>query len=131
MWSDPVADMLTRIRNGVHAGKREVKIPASKVKVGIARVLKGEGYIDDFDRIDDGRQGVLRVSLKRGPRGQTLIHTLARQSRPGRRLYVGVEDIPTVLDGLGVSILSTSQGVLSGRECREKRVGGELLCTIY
>ena len=123
--------MLTRIRNGVHAGKREVKIPASKVKVGIARVLKGEGYIDDFDRIDDGRQGVLRVSLKRGPRGQALIHTLARKSRPGRRLYVGVEDIPTVLDGLGVSILSTSQGVLSGRECREKRVGGELLCTVY
>ena len=131
MWSDPIADMLTRIRNGVRAGRDEIKIPASKVKNGVARVLKDEGYIEDFDLIDDGRQGVLRIAVKRGPRGEELFHVLQRASRPGRRLYVGVNDVPEVLDGLGIAILSTSQGVLSGRECRERRVGGELLCTVY
>jgi small subunit ribosomal protein S8 len=131
MWSDPIADMLTRIRNGTRAGKSEVKIPSSKVKVGIAQVLKDEGYISDFDQIDDGKQGVLRVTLRRGPQGQELIRSINRESRPGRRRYVEVDRIPRVLDGLGIAILSTSQGVLSDRACRERRIGGELLCTIY
>ncbi len=131
MWSDPIADMLTRIRNGTRAGKSEVKIPSSKVKLGIAQVLKDEGYISDFDEIDDGKQGVLRVTLRRGPQGQELIRSINRESRPGRRRYVEVDRIPRVLDGLGIAILSTSQGVLSDRVCRERRIGGELLCTIY
>jgi len=131
MWSDPIADMLTRIRNSARAGKREVKIPASKVKTGIAQVLLDEGFIDEFDRIEDGKQGILRVTIKRGPRGEDLIRSLERQSRPGRRKYVDVAGIPRVLDGLGIAILSTSQGVLSDRVCRERGIGGELLCTVY
>lgn len=131
MWSDPVADMLTRIRNAVAARKDEVMIPASKIKRGIAGVLKDEGYVTDFDVIEDGAQGRLRVTLKYGPRGEDLLHSLKRESRPGRRWYVGVEDIPRVLDGLGVAVISTSQGVLSDRVCRERRIGGELLCTVY
>lgn len=131
MWSDPIADMLTRIRNGIRARKKEVKIPASKVKAGIAEVLKSEGYICDFDIIDDGKQGFLRVSLKYGPQGQDLIRSIERKSRPGRRTYVDVDKLPRVLDGLGIAIVSTSQGVLSDRVCRERRIGGELLCTVY
>jgi small subunit ribosomal protein S8 len=131
MWSDPIADMLTRVRNAVRERKKQVKIPASKVKVGIAQVLKDEGYIADFDLIEDTKQGLLRVDLKYGPRGEDLLHSLRRESRSGRRVYVGVDDIPKVLDGIGIAILSTSQGILSDRVCRERRVGGELLCTVY
>jgi small subunit ribosomal protein S8 len=131
MWSDPIADMLTRIRNAISAGKKQVLIPASKVKKGIADVLKSEGYIDDYDMVDDGKQGHLRITLKFGPRGEKLIHSIQRESRPGRRLYVGVEEIPRVLDGLGVAVVSTSRGVMSDRQCREARTGGELLCTVY
>ena len=131
MWSDPIADMLTRIRNGVRTRQREVKIPASKVKRGIAEVLKREGYISDYDVIDDGNQGELRVTLKYGARGEDLIRSIDRQSRPGRREYVDVEHLPTVLNGLGIAIVSTSQGVLSDRVCRRRRIGGELLCTVY
>ena len=130
MWSDPIADMLTRIRNGPLARQREVKIPASKLKVGIANVLKQEGYIVDYDRIDDNRQGILRVQLKYGPAGDPVIRELKRESRPGRRDYRGVDAVPRVLDGLGIAILSTSRGILSDRQCRENNVGGELLCTV-
>ena len=131
MWSDPIADMLTRIRNAVGEGKRQASIPSSKIKTGIARVLKDEGYIEGYDVIDDGKQGILRVDLKYGPRGETLIHKIKRESRTGRRLYVGVGDLPRVLDGLGIAIVSTSQGVLSDRVCREKGIGGELVCSVY
>lgn len=131
MWSDPIADMLTRIRNGVRIRQQEVKIPASKVKRGIAEVLKSEGYISDYDMIDDGNQGLVRVKLKYGVRGEDLIRSIDRRSRPGRREYVNVEGLPTVLNGLGIAIVSTSQGVLSDRVCRERRIGGELLCTVY
>lgn len=131
MWSDPIADMLTRIRNAVREQKEQVTIPASKTKTGIAQVLKDEGYIMDFDKIEDGKQGLLRLDLKRGPRGEELIHAIKRESRSGRRLYVGVNELPKVLDGLGIAIVSTSQGILSDRICREKRIGGELLCTVY
>jgi len=131
MWSDPIADMLTRIRNAVRERKKQVNVPSSQFKVGIARVLKEEGYIEDFDVIDDAKQGLLRIDLKYGPRGEDLIHAIKRESRSGRRLYLGVKDIPRVLDGLGIAIVSTSQGILSDRVCRERKVGGELVCSVY
>ena len=131
MWSDPVADMLTRIRNAVRTRKPQVTIPSSKLKVGLAEVLKSEGYVQDYDLIEDQKQGLLRIDLKYGPRGEDLIHEIKRVSRPGCRRYSSVDDLPQVLDGLGVVIVSTSAGVLSGRECQRKRVGGELLCTVY
>ena len=131
MWSDPIADMLTRIRNAARVRHKQVNIPSSNLKVGIARVLKDEGYITDFSVIEDGKQGLLRIDLKYGERGEDVIHDLQRESRVGRRLYRKVVDIPRVLDGLGIAILSTSAGVLSDRSCRERNIGGELLCTIY
>jgi len=130
MWSDPIADMLTRIRNALRVHDRDVKIPSSKVKVGVAEVLKLEGYIEDYDVIEDGRQGILRVALKYGPLGETVISTIKRASRPGRRAYRGVSEMPRVLNGLGIAIVSTNKGVLSDRQCREQNVGGELLCTV-
>ena len=128
--SDPIADMLTRIRNAARNGSKRVDCCNSKICAGIARVLKHEGYISDFVVIDDGRQGVLRIELKYGPEGQQLIHHLARQSRPGRRVYRGAEDLPRPLAGLGICVVSTSKGVLSDREARQSNVGGELLCTV-
>jgi len=131
MWSDPVADMLTRIRNAVRVRKQRVAIPSSKLKVGVAEVLKSEGYIEGFDVVEDNKQGVLRIDLKYGPRGEDLIHDIRRVSRSGCRKYSKVDDLPNVLDGLGIAIVSTSAGVLSDRVCRERRVGGELVCTVY
>lgn len=131
MWSDPIADMLTRMRNAARVRRVDVLIPSSKIKVGIARVLKEEGYINDFDVIKDSRQGKLRVQLKYGDRGEDVIHQLIRESKVGCRVYRKVKDLPRVLDGLGIAIVSTSQGVLSDRTCRERQVGGELLCTVY
>lgn len=131
MTTDPIADMLTRIRNAARVRKREVTMPTSRVKKGIAEVLKDEGYISDYDVIQDTRQGLLRVMLKYGPQGEDLIHAIKRESRPGRRYYVNVERLPKVLNGLGIGIVSTSQGVLSDRVCRQRRIGGELLCTLY
>jgi small subunit ribosomal protein S8 len=130
MWSDPVADMLTRIRNAVRMKAREVKVPASNLKVGIAKVLQEEGYIQDFDRIEDTRQGVLRIRLKYDFRGEAIIHEIKRESKAGCRVFRGVEEIPKVLNGLGIAILSTNRGVLSDRKCKELNVGGELLCTV-
>jgi len=130
MWSDPIADMLTRIRNAVMVRNREVKVPASNVKAGIAEVLKREGYIVDYDRIADTNQGFLRIQLKYGRQGEPVITEIKRISKPGRRDYRSTENIPVVLNGLGISIVSTSQGVLSDRQCREKNIGGELVCTV-
>jgi small subunit ribosomal protein S8 len=130
MWSDPVSDMLTRIRNAVRVRRGKVEIPSSRLKVGVARALRDEGYIVGFDVIDDGQQGILRVDLKYGPRGEDVIHQIRRVSRGGRRVYRKVADLPRVMDGLGVAIVSTSKGVLSDRECREQNIGGEVLCTI-
>ncbi len=130
MWSDPIADMLTRIRNAARVRRAQVKIPSSKIKVGIAEVLKEEGFILGYDVVEDTKQGILRVDLKYGPRGENVIHGLKRVSRGGRRVYSGVEDLPRVMDGLGISIVSTPRGVLSDRRCREQRVGGEVLCTV-
>jgi len=131
MWSDPIADMLTRIRNAARVRRQQVKIPASKLKVGIAKVLQDEGYVEGYSVIEDGRQGILRVDLKYGPRGEDVINRLQRVSTPGRRVYRSVEHLPRVLDGLGIAIVSTNKGVLSDRRCREENIGGELLCTVY
>ena len=128
--SDPIADMLTRIRNAVRNRVDSVDIRNSKVCAGIAAALKHEGYVRDFNVIDDGRQGILRVELKYGPRGEQLIHIIRRESRPARRVYRKVTDLPRPLAGLGVGIVSTPKGVLSDRQAREEHVGGELLCTV-
>ena len=130
MWSDPIADMLTRIRNAVRVRDKQVSIPSSKIKVGIAKVLKEEGYIHGFDVIEDNRQGILRVDLKYGSRGEDVIRRIDRVSRSGRRVYRKVSDLPRVLDGLGIAIVSSPRGVLSDRSCREQKVGGEVLCTV-
>jgi small subunit ribosomal protein S8 len=128
--SDPIADMLTRIRNAVRNKAKKVDCRNSKVCAGIAKVLKEEGYVEDFAVIDDGRQGILRVNLRYGPHGEQLIHRLDRESKPGRRVYTKVKDLPRPLAGLGICIVSTSQGVLSDRQARSAAVGGELLCVV-
>lgn len=131
MWSDPIADFLTRIRNAVVMRRPEVTMPSSLMKVAIAKVLKEEGYIRDHDVVEDGKQGKLRIQLKYGPRGEQIIRSLRRESKPGSRVYRGFEELPKVLDGLGVCVVSTNLGVVSDRVCRERKVGGELLCTVY
>ena len=128
--ADPIADMLTRIRNAGMARQLDTTMPSTKVLVAIAKVLRDEGYIAGYDVIDDGRQGQIRVKLKYGPRGEVLIHKIERQSKPGRRVYSGVETLPRPIQGLGIAIVSTSKGVLSDRKCRTERVGGELLAVI-
>ncbi|TVQ60546.1 MAG: 30S ribosomal protein S8 [Phycisphaerales bacterium] len=128
--SDPIADMLTRIRNAARIRKKTVTCLNSKVCRGIADVLRDEGYIDGYDVIDDGRQGSIRVRLKFGPGGETVMHSLTRESKPGRRVYRKAEDLPRPLQGLGICIVSTSKGVMSDRKCRTERVGGEVLCTV-
>ena len=128
--SDPIADMLTRIRNAVRINKSEVNIKASNICKGIASVLKDEGYIEDFDRIDDGRQGILRVALKYDQSGEPIIKEIIRISKPGCRIYSSVDKLPRVLAGMGVVVVSTSKGVMSDRSCREANVGGEILCTV-
>jgi len=128
--SDPIADMLTRIRNAARIGRKQVNIKASNICAGIAAVLKRQGYIEDFDRIEDGRQGILRVTLKYDAEGRSVINEIKRISRPGRRIYSSVAELPYVLNGMGTAIVSTSKGVMSDRSCREASVGGEILCTV-
>lgn len=127
---DPIADMLTRIRNANRVGRRLVLIPKSKICSGIAKVLQDEGYIDSFESIDDDKQGQLRVKLKYTLTGEKVIHTIDRFSKPGCRVYRGVGELPNVLDGMGICVVSTSKGVMSDRQAREDNVGGELLCTV-
>jgi small subunit ribosomal protein S8 len=122
--------MLTRIRNASRAGKTQVNIKASKICEGIAAVLKQEGYIQEYDRIDDGKQGLLRLMLKYDPEGQPAITEIKRMSKPGCRMYAGVDNLPTVLAGMGIAVVSTSRGIISDRHCRENKVGGEVLCTV-
>ena len=131
MMTDPIADMLTRIRNAYRVEREKVDMPASGLKVGIAEVLKREGYVTDFARYEDGKQGQLRIYLKYGPRGEKIINAITRVSKPGRRVYAKVDEVPVVKNGLGVAIVTTPQGVLSDRECRKRRVGGEVLCTVW
>jgi len=128
--SDPIADMLTRIRNAARINRKQVNIKASKTCEGIANVLKEEGYIEDFDVIDDGKQGILRVTLKYDSEGQPVIKDITRTSKPGRRVYSTVSELPYVLGGMGIAIVSTSKGVMSDRNCRKANVAGEILCTV-
>jgi small subunit ribosomal protein S8 len=127
---DPIADMLTRIRNANRVGRKLVQIPKSKICTGIAQVLKDEGYIEEFDVIDDTKQGQLRVKLKYSMSGEKVIHVIDRTSKPGCRVYRGVEELPKVLNGMGIAVISTSKGVMSDRKAREHNVGGELLCVV-
>jgi len=129
--TDPIADMLTRIRNAQKAKHRETDVPHSGLKAEIARVLVDEGYIEAVRVIEAGHRRTLRVSLRYAPDGRPVVSGLERASRPGRRAYTGSERIPRILGGLGISILSTSQGVLSDREARRRHVGGEVLCNVW
>ena len=127
---DLTADMLTRIRNAVRNHTPVVSCLNNKLNRGIAHVLADEGYIDGFDVIDDGRQGRLDVHLRYGDRGECVITSIQRESKPGRRVYRSVDDLPRPLGGLGIAIVSTSSGVLSDRGCRDKKVGGEVVATV-
>ena len=127
---DPIADMLTRIRNANRVGRRMVLIPKSKICSGIAQVLKDEGYIEQYDMIDDEQQGQIRIKLKYGINGDKVIHAIERASKPGCRVYRSVKDLPIVLNGMGIVVVSTSKGVMSDRRARENNVGGEVLCTV-
>lgn len=129
--SDPIADMLTRIRNGIMASFDTVDIPGSKVKVNIAKILKSEGFIRNYKIIADGRQGIIRVSLRYDERGESVIGGLKRVSKPSGRVYAKSDEIPLVLDGYGINIVSTSKGVLTDREARKMGVGGEVLCSVW
>lgn len=129
--TDPIADMLTRIRNGLMANHDQVVIPRSKLKVEIARILQEEGYVRSYQEGEADGKPVLTVQLKYGPGGEQVISTLRRVSRPGYRVFVGSREVPRVLGGLGVNILSTSHGVMTGGNARKKGVGGEILCEVY
>lgn len=129
--TDPIADMLTRIRNALIVKKRDVNNPSSRIKVEIAKILKEEGYIKNFKVIDDNKQGVLNITLKYNEKSESVISGLRRVSRPGCRIYSNKGSIPKVLDGLGIVILSTSDGIATGKKCEEDGVGGEVLCYIW
>lgn len=129
--NDPIADMLTRIRNATRNHAKDCLVLNSKVCRGIASILESEGYINGFDVIDDGRQGQIRIRLKYGSRGETIINRIERVSKVGCRVYKKVDELQRPLQGLGISIVSTSSGVLSDRQCREKKVGGEVLAYVH
>jgi small subunit ribosomal protein S8 len=131
MISDPIADMLTRVRNALKARFQKVDVPASKLKTELARILKDEGYILNYKIVDDGNHKAIRVYLKYTAANLPVISHIERISRPGCRVYVGSTEIPKVLGGLGVNILTTPKGVMTGKNARKEGVGGELLCTVY
>ena len=129
--TDPIADMLTRIRNGIQARHDRVELPMSKLKVEIAKILKSEGFISNYKVVEDKPQSILRIYLRYSDDGEPVIHGIERVSRPGRRVYRNKQDIPRVLDGLGLAIVSTSRGVLSGSDAIRSGVGGEVLCQVW
>ena len=129
--SDPIADMLTRIRNAVSARHPKVDVPASKLKQEIARILKDEGYIANFKLAEDGAQRSIRIYLKYTPGNVPVISNIERVSRPGCRVYVGSKEVPRVLGGLGINILTTARGVMTGRDAHKEHVGGEILCRVW
>ena len=131
MHSDPIADMLTRIRNGLAARHNKVDIPGSKVKIELARILKEEGYVANYRVANDDKKQVLKVYLKYRPDRQPVITRLTRVSKPGRRVYVNARSVPQVIGGMGVCVMTTSKGVMTGLQAREQGVGGEVLCTVY
>jgi small subunit ribosomal protein S8 len=128
--TDPIADMLTRIRNGLQARLQRVDMPSSKLRAEIARILKEEGYISNFKIAEEGKKKVLKVFLRYSPDGESVISTIQRISKPGRRVYVSSSEIPRVLGGLGINILTTPRGVMTGKTARKEHVGGELLCNV-
>ena len=128
--TDPIADMLTRIRNALMAGHGRVEIPGSVIKGEIARVLTEEGYLEDYKVTEEGVKKTITIKLKYGPGGKAAIDEIKRISKPSRRVYVGKDDIPRVRGGMGISILSTSDGIMTGVAARGKKIGGEILCTV-
>ena len=131
MMTDPVADMLTRIRNAVMAKHARTRMPASRIKMEIARILKEAGYIDDYKKESIDEKPVITLKLRYGPDGEKVITGIRKASRSGLRLYAKKGDIPVVLGGLGINIVSTSQGLMTGSECRRRGLGGEILCTVW
>ncbi|ACB83807.1 30S ribosomal protein S8 [Natranaerobius thermophilus] len=129
--TDPIADMLTRIRNAQSVYHKQVEIPASKLKRELVDILKREGYINDFEYIDDNKQGILRIELKYSDNDEQVISGLKRISKPGLRVYAKKDEIPRVLGGLGIAVVSTSSGLLTDREARDQGIGGEILCYIW
>lgn len=129
--SDVIADMLTRIRNAYNAKHESVDVPASKVKKGIAEILLNEGYIKSYQVIDDGRQGVIRITLKYLPGKVKVIQGLRRVSKPGLRIYSNCEDMPRVMNGMGIAIISTSKGIMTDKQARKENVGGEVLAFVW
>lgn len=131
MMTDPIADMLTRIRNGNNARHKSVDVPASNIKKEISDILLKEGYIKNYEVIDDDKQGMIRIDLKYGENNEKVISGIKRISKPGLRVYVQSSDVPKVLGGLGIAIISTSAGILTDREARAKNVGGEVICYVW
>jgi len=131
MMTDPVADLLTRIRNASRAEHEKVDIPVSKLKLRVVEVLKSEGFIKSFRVIEEAKPGTLRVYLKYGPANEKIISGIVRVSKPGRRIYTSYKDVPWVLSGMGIAILTTPKGVMTGEQARRERVGGEVLCYIW
>lgn len=129
--TDPIADLLTRIRNAGTAKHQKLDMPLSKAKVAIATVLKDQGYIKNFKTISDDKQGVLRIYLKYDDNSLPIIHEITRVSKPGCRVYVGKDEIPSIKNGLGIAILSTSQGVMDDVAARQAQIGGEVICTVW
>ena len=129
--TDPIADFLTRVRNAIMARKRIVDVPASNMKKRMAQILYEQGFIRNYIIIDDGKQGIIRLFLKYDREGRPVIHELKRISKPGRRVYVDVDHLPRVKNNMGIAILSTSKGILTERQARKERVGGEVLCTVW
>ena len=129
--TDPIADLLTRIRNAILAKKKEVRIPSSRMKIEIAKILKDEGYIKNFRSLEGNVQGILSISLKYTGDNESVITGLKRVSKPGCRIYCKADSIPKVLDGLGILVVSTSRGVTTGKKCEELGVGGEVLCQVW
>lgn len=129
--TDPIADFLTRVRNANMVSHTTVEIPGSKMKLAIATILKDEGYIKDFEFIEDGRQGIIRVYLKYGPNREKVITGIKRISKPGLRVYVNKDDVPRVLGGFGTAVISTSRGLMTDKKARKEGVGGEVVCYIW
>jgi len=128
---DPIADMLTRVRNALAARHTKVDVPSSRLKVELARILKEEGYINNYKVTGEGARKAIRVYLRYGPKGEVVLHYLKRISKPGCRYYVKSDEIPNVLGGLGINVVSTSKGLMTGKQARQAHLGGELLCSIY
>ena len=131
MMTDPIADMLTQIRNAVRIERPSIEIPASKLKAGVAQVLKDEGYVWDWEYVQHSPMPLLRVHLKYGPQGERVISRIDRVSKPGCRVYQRSKDLKPVLDGMGISVLSTSKGIMSDRQARARKLGGEVLCRVW